>query len=59
MKDNLDQLRIDKAIEEERSRELIGFLRLVHVRNCDLLGVPYNRLDRELEEIQHGKELER
>ena len=55
MKDGLDKLRIDKAIEDQKAQELVRFFRMVHVRNCVLCGVPITRLDRELEEILHGK----
>ena len=57
MKDGIEQLRIDKAIEEQRSRELVTLLRMVQVRNYALAGVPLHRLDRELEEIQNEKAL--
>ena len=56
MTDELERLRIDKDIEEQRSRELVALLRMVQVRNYALAGVSINRLDRELEEIQHDKE---
>ena len=57
MKDRIEQLRIDKAMEDQRSRELVNLLRMVQVRNCALVGVPLHRLDRELEEIQNEKAL--
>lgn len=57
MKDGREQLKIDKAIEEQRSQELLNLLRMVHVRNYALYGVPLTRLGRELEEIQNEKAL--
>ena len=53
--EGLEQLRLDKAIEEQRGKTLLDLLRMVQIRNYDLVGVSRNRLDRELEEIQHEK----
>ena len=53
--DGLEKLRLDKAIEEQRGKTLLDLLRMVEDRNYDLVGVPRNLIDRELEEILHHK----
>lgn len=47
-----------RLMEKERDAELRLRLSAVEERNYDLAGVPRNRMDRELEEIQHQKEIE-
>lgn len=52
---NLERMSLNKAIENQRAKELMQLLRMVQVRNCILSGVPVDRLDRDLEEILHEK----